>query len=369
MRDETAQTGAQSTGKAQPPAWPRRFLNAIDERLGIGALAYPVPAHANSLAWSLGGVTATAFGILVLSGILLVQFYSPTPETANQSVRAIATGVWGGDVLRGVHFWAAQAMYVTAALHLIRVFVTGSFKRPREGNWLIGVVLFGLTTLALFTGTVLKWDQEGFEALGHNVEVGDLLGGAGFWFSADFANQVSILVRLYGAHTVILPGALLVLTIWHGLLVKRHRISPHPLLPADRSGEQAAREEPSEPFTHHLRRVAAFGLVLLGIVGILAVLLPPPIGATPVAGIELTRPPWNFWWLYTLENWFGLPAILFAEVALFTMLAAVPFLDRSRNRWWRRRPIPIVVGAVLLTAIVTLTVLILFIPIKAHLGA
>ncbi len=193
MNDETARIGGQTPAQAPRPGRARRLMDVIDERLGIGALGYAVPEHANSLAWSLGGVTAAAFGILVLSGILLVQFYSPTPETANQSVRGIVNDVWGGSVLRGVHFWASQAMYVTAALHLIRVFVTGSFKRPREGNWLIGVALFALITLALFTGTVLKWDQEGFEALGHNVEIGNLLGGAGFWFSAEFANQVSIL--------------------------------------------------------------------------------------------------------------------------------------------------------------------------------
>jgi quinol-cytochrome oxidoreductase complex cytochrome b subunit len=102
-----------------------------------------------------------------VTGVLLVQFYSPSPETANESVRDMVTNVWGMRFVRGVHYWAAQAMYVTASLHLIRVFVTGSHKRLREGNLLVGVAMFGLVILALFTGTVLKWDQEGFEALGH----------------------------------------------------------------------------------------------------------------------------------------------------------------------------------------------------------
>src|ERR687898_2626007 len=63
--------------------------------------------------------------------------------------------------------------------------------------------------------------------------------------------------------------------------------------------------EPSEPFTRHLRRVGAFGLVLLAGVSALAVLFPPAVGPTPVAGIEVTRPLWVYWWMYTLENWFG----------------------------------------------------------------
>ena len=366
--DDTSETSRQPTAQPVRRGWPRRVLDAVDERLGIGALGYAVPEHANSLAWSLGGVTAAAFGLLVVTGVLLAQFYSPTPETANQSVRDTVTYVWGGSFLRGVHFWAAQAMYVTAVLHLIRVFVTGSFKRPREGNWLIGVALFGLVTLSLFTGTVLKWDQEGFEALGHNLEIANLLGGTGFWFSPDFAERLSLLVRIYGAHVVILPGVILVLITLHGLLVKRHKISPHPSLPADPSGEQAAAQEPTEPFTHHLRRIGAFGLVLAGALGVLAVLLPPPVGPPPVAGIEVTMPPWNFWWLYTLEDWFGLPAILYAEILFFLLLAAVPFLDRSTRRHWRRRPVSIGAGMVLLLTVVTLTILIFVLPAKEHLG-
>jgi ubiquinol-cytochrome c reductase cytochrome b subunit len=339
----------------------------VDERLGIGALAYPVPEHANGLAWSLGGITAVAFAVLVVTGILLVQFYAPTPETANQSVRDIVTGVWAGSFVRGLHFWAAQAMYVTAFLHLVRVFLTGSFKKPREGNWLIGVALFGLTTLAVFTGTVLKWDQEGYEALLHNIDIGNLLGGAGLWFSPEFADQIPILVRLYGAHVMIVPGLLLALVVIHFLLVKRHRISPHPALRADATGEQAAADEPTEPFTHHLRRITAFGLVLAGALGILSVLLPPPVGSLPVPGIEVTSPPWMFWWPFALENWFGVQAILWGELAFFAILAAVPFLDRSRERSWRRRPISTAVAAVLVAALAVLTVLMAVLPRGEHL--
>jgi len=155
----------------------RRALDAIDERLGLKALQYPVPEHANTLAWSLGGLTAASLLLLIVTGLLLTQFYNPVPEVANQSVRDIMTGVWGGTFIRGIHYWAAQAMYVLAGLHLLRVFVDGSYKRPREGNWLVGVALFALTVGALFTGTILKWDQEAFEALGHNLEIGRALGG------------------------------------------------------------------------------------------------------------------------------------------------------------------------------------------------
>ena len=345
-----------------------KALDVVDERLGIKALEYPVPEHANNLAWSLGGVTACAFALLVVTGVLLIQFYAPVPEQANQSVRNMVTDVWGMRFVRGVHFWAAQAMYITAALHLIRVFITGSYKKPREGNWLIGVAMFGLVLLALFSGTVLKWDQEGFEALGHNLEIGNLLGGVGTWFSADFASRVSVLVRLYGAHVVMIPGLILVLMVLHGLLVKRHHISPHPSLPVDASGQQAPSNEPTEPFTHHLRRIAAFGLVLLGVLGVLAVLWPPPVGSRPVAGLEITKPPWNFWWMFTLENWVGLPGILYGGGALFILLFLLPFVDRNPQRHWRRRPVAMALGGLVLLIVATLTVLMMFTTAKTHLG-
>ena len=346
----------------------RKAVDVIDERMGIRALEYPVPEHANNLAWSLGGITAFAFGLLIVTGILLVQFYSPVPETANQSVRDMVSDVWGMRFVRALHFWAAQAMYVTAALHLLRVFVTGSYKRPREGNWLVGVAMFALALLALFTGTVLKWDQEGFEALGHNVEIGDLLGGVGMWFSPDFASRVPILVRLYGAHVVIIPGLILVLLTLHGLLVKRHRVSPHPDLPTDATGDQAPADEPTEPFTHHLRRIGALGLVLTGLLGVLAVLAPPAVGPPPVVGLEITKPPWPFWWMFTLEDWMGLSGILYGGGALFLLLVLVPFVDRNPNRSWRRRPVAMTLGLLVVLALAALTVLMLFTTPKTHLG-
>lgn len=350
------------------PSRSRRALDVIDERLGIRALEYPVPEHGNKLAWSLGGVTAASLLILIVTGVILVQFYNPVPEAANQSVRNLVTEVPGGRLVRGVHFWAAQAMYVTAALHMLRVFLTGSYKRPREANWLIGVAMFALVTLALFTGTVLKWDQEGFEALGHNLEIGKLIGGVGFWFSPEFAGNVPILVRLYSAHVIIIPGLILVLATLHALLVKKHKISPHPALPSEGAGDQAPAAEPTEPFTHHLRRISAFGLALLGGIGLLAVFFPPGLGAAPVQGIEVTEPPLTFWWLYTLENWFGLSAIVYGEAIFFGLLVLVPFLDRNPERFWRRRPVAMTLLTVFVAGLIVLTILLKFLTAKNHLG-
>ena len=363
----TVEPGTSMQPSPAPPSpdshrsWPRRALDTIDDRLGVKGLQYPVPEHANNLGWSLGGVTAATLGILIVTGIILAQWYTPVPEQANASVRYIVTDVWAGRFIRGVHFWAAQAMYVLAALHLLRVFLTGSYKRPREANWLVGVSMFALVFAAIFTGTVLKWDQEGFEALGHNLEIGKFLGGIGFWFSAKFASNVSILTRLYVAHIAIIPGLLLALFAIHGMLIKRHGISPHPVL-----GDSHA--EPREPFTHHLRRIAAFALVVFAVIGTMALLWPRGVGSTPVEGIEVTKPPWMFWWLFTLENWIGLKGILWGTSVLFALLLSVPFIDRNPQRWWRKRPVAMAALAVVLITLIVLTILMAATTPAQHLG-
>jgi ubiquinol-cytochrome c reductase cytochrome b subunit len=359
-----SQTGAAPYVPTAPapsrPGWRRQFLDALDERLGIGALQYDVPEHANNVAYSLGGLTAVSLLILIITGIILAQFYNPDPVAANASVRHIVEGVYAGRYVRGLHFWAAEAMYVLAILHLLRIYVTAAYKRPREANWLIGVAMFALTIGALFTGTVLKWDQEGFEALSHNLEIAKLLGGVGLWFSADFSSSVPLLVRLYMAHVSLIPILIIGLLVLHALLVKRHKISPLP-------GNPEGTDEPVGPFTHHLRRIATLGLVLLAGLSLLAVLFPPGVGPTPVEGIEVTRPPWIYWWMFTLENWLGLPGILWGAGVLFALLVAVPFIDRNPHRRLRERPIAIALGALVLIALIVLTILEAITTPAAHL--
>ncbi|MFX7329536.1 cytochrome b N-terminal domain-containing protein, partial [Acinetobacter baumannii] len=75
--------------------------------------------------------------------------------------------VYLGSIIRGIHYWAASLTLIAVALHVLRVFLYGSYKQPREGNWIIGAILFGTLIGLFFTGTALKWDQEGYEALEH----------------------------------------------------------------------------------------------------------------------------------------------------------------------------------------------------------
>src|SRR3970040_1329526 len=132
-------TSAQST--------PRPGLGeCLSERLGLRALTYSVPEHANSLPYLLGGITLTGFIILFITGIYLAQFYHPHPADAHQSVVYIVPGAPLGDLVRSIHFWTAQIVTVTVLLHMLRVLYSGSYKRPREGNWDVGLGLLAVTT-------------------------------------------------------------------------------------------------------------------------------------------------------------------------------------------------------------------------------
>ncbi len=331
-----------------------RAWQAIDERLGLSALAYPVPAHANGIGYILGGITFFGFLILAATGIWLAQYYHPTPATARESVVYIMNVAALGDLVRGVHFWVSNVVMATVLLHMGRVFVTGSYKRPREANWLIGLGLLGITLGLIFTGTVLKWDQEGYEALGHNVEIGNLLGAFGFWFSSDFAASLPIIGRLYIAHIVILPGIGVLLLIAHFLLVKHHGISS---LPSQADAAIDGRPVPAKggsTFTAHLVGMAGFGLLMLAAATVVSLVWPAGLGERPIPGTETTKPPWMFLPFYPFEDWFGLPALLWVPTILFGALALVPFFDRKPYRSPARRRLVIAIGALVAVSAVAL---------------
>ena len=108
--------------------------------------------------WCMGGISFFLFLFEVVTGVLLMFYYRPTIEWAYHDMLALRDVVSFG-VLREMHRWGAHAMVVTVMLHMLRVFLTGSYKSPREFNWVVGVLLLVLTLLLSFTGYLLPWDQ------------------------------------------------------------------------------------------------------------------------------------------------------------------------------------------------------------------
>jgi cytochrome b6 len=115
--------------------------------------------------WGMGGITFYLFIVLTFTGVLLMFYYHPTKVQAFRDILYLENDVPFGKLLRNMHRWGAHLMIIAVWLHMFRVFMTGSYKRPREFNWCIGVLLMVLTMLLSFTGYLLPDDQLGFWAV------------------------------------------------------------------------------------------------------------------------------------------------------------------------------------------------------------
>jgi quinol-cytochrome oxidoreductase complex cytochrome b subunit len=109
--------------------------------------------------WCAGGLTFFFFLVTVVTGVLLMFYYRPVAEYAYNDMKYLQFDVPFGMITRNMHRWAAHAMVIMVMLHMFRVFMTGSYKPPREFNWVVGVLLLTLTLLLSFTGYLLPWDQ------------------------------------------------------------------------------------------------------------------------------------------------------------------------------------------------------------------
>ena len=108
--------------------------------------------------WCMGGISFFLFLVETVTGVFLMFYYRPTIEFAYADIVDLREQIPLG-LTRELHRWGAHAMVITVWLHMFRVFMTGSYKPPREFNWNVGVILLVLTLLLSFTGYLLPWDQ------------------------------------------------------------------------------------------------------------------------------------------------------------------------------------------------------------------
>jgi len=134
------------------------FLHLHPAKINRDAVRY-------NFTWGMGGITFYLFVVLTFTGVLLMYYYHPTKGQAYRDIIYLMSDVPFGKLLRNMHRWAAHLMVITVWLHMFRVFLTGSYKKPREFNWCVGVILLVLTLLLSFTGYLLPDDQLGFWAV------------------------------------------------------------------------------------------------------------------------------------------------------------------------------------------------------------
>jgi cytochrome b6 len=187
------------------------FLHLHPAKINRDAVRY-------SFTWGMGGITFYLFVVLTFTGVLLMYYYHPTKGQAYRDIIYLMSDVPFGKLLRNMHRWAAHLMVITVWLHMFRVYLTGSYKKPREFNWCVGVILLVLTLLLSFTGYLLPDDQLGFWAVtvGTNMaRATPLLGHEGpFGAQLGMTPYNDVRFALLGG-SIVDANALLRSYIWH----------------------------------------------------------------------------------------------------------------------------------------------------------
>ena len=360
---------------------------------------YPVkiPARVLRLRYSfrLGYIAAVLFGILTITGVYLMFVYTPSPNVAYGDMQHLKTGVGFGQLVRNVHRWSAHLMVLVVFLHLVRVFFAGAYKRPREFNWVIGVVLLVSTLAFSFTGYLLPWDQLSYWAvtvgtnLVHYVPVigttlQDLLIGG---------DQIGpdTLLRFYALHVAVLPAFLTVMLavhIWRvrkdGFAVKRPSAGAFAEEATNRGPGQApaelyggrtrlmgvvdresvtAEDRPVDDtvFTwpHLLARHVVVGLGVAAVVLGLGVAFAAPLKglANPNLTPEPSKAPWYFDGLQELLSHFDpLVAGILIPAGAVLLLVLLPYLDRNPATEARNRKVAVLTFSGLALIAIALTV-------------
>jgi quinol-cytochrome oxidoreductase complex cytochrome b subunit len=365
---------------------------------------YPVKVPARVLrlrySWRLGYIATVLFTILVVTGVYLMFFYTPSVTSAYGDMQQLRTGVGFGQLVRNVHRWSAHLMVLVVVLHLVRVFFAGAYKRPRQFNWVLGMMLFVITLGFSFTGYLLPWDQLSYWAVtvGTNLVnyipvvgnmVRDLLIGG------EQIGQAT-LIRFYALHVAVLPVSLAMILMVHIWRVRKDGFA------VTRGGVGAFAEEatelPTEPvvlppvaadddkrvrllgvvdresvtaeerltddtvFTwpHMLVRHVVVGLGTVAVVLALGIAFAAPLRgvANPNETPEPAKAPWYFVGLQELLSRFDpLVAGILVPTGVITALLFLPYIDRNPATEARNRKVAIVIFAAILTIAVVLTVI------------
>jgi ubiquinol-cytochrome c reductase cytochrome b subunit len=330
------------------------LLDWLEDRTGLISagqefLDEDVPA---SSGWHqvFGSVALFLLMTQILTGVLLAINYAARPGDAYLSLEYIITAVTAGALVRGLHHWGSTFMVVFVVLHMIQVAIWGAYKKPREATWLIGVALLLLTLAFGLTGYLLPWDNRAYWATVVTIQIAGLAPGGELvqqlLGSTDGSVGVATFSRFYTLHTVVLPAVTALLVVFHVYLVRRHGVAPQP-------GDEAVPKKKFYPVQVFKDTAVIFGVFCA--LFLMAAFVEEPLGqlADPTDTSFVPRPEWYFLFLFELLKYFKgslefLGAVVLPTLAIL-LLAAVPFLDRSKlKRVGERIPAMVIVVVALL---------------------
>ena len=312
-----------------------KLLDWLDHRTGYRhllteALLEIIPGGSRKR-YVLGSTLVFAFVIQVASGICLWMSYSPSTQTAWESVYYIKHHMAGGSFLRSVHHYAATAMVVLLVGHLIQVMVAKAYQKPREINFWIGLILMQIVLGLSLTGYLLPWDQKGYWATKVATEIGGSVGDAVPHVAIggkEYGHQT--LTRFFALHAGVLPGLLVFFLIIHIAVFRRHSITAHVDLKNPRPDEYFWPEQ--------VLKDALACLIVIAVVFGLAYYVPAELTAPadPAENFSAARPEWYFLFLFQFLKFFDgergkLLGAIIIPGAIMTVFVLMPFIARVRG--------------------------------------
>src|SRR5437016_1812756 len=354
----------------------RSTLAWLEERAGLGGaiaptLDHPVPRSTASWWYVFGSATLALFVLQIATGICLALVYVPSADGAYQSLLYLNYQAPFGWFLRAVHFWGSNAMVAIMTLHMIQVFLWGAHKYPRELTWIVGVFLFLCTLGMAFTGQILRWDQDAYWGLGIGASIASRAPGVG-----DALVQLLLggpiiagrtLSRFFAVHVFLVPGILIGMIGLHLWLVLRIGINEWPMPGRAVSRETYRRRYEEEvhkdgvPFFPVAARKDMVGMsvVILAVLACAAVFGPYGPNGVPDPTITDASPRPDFYFLSLfalmalLPAWTETAILLVGMPVAIMILFAVPLLSPTGEKSWRRRPVAVLIGLVILLLVST----------------
>jgi len=339
----------------------RRFVEWFKTQFGLRTnVLRPVPEYSmNPLYW-LGALTAMAFGLQALTGLLMLIYYVPTVDQAWSTTNYIFQSVPLGQLLESIHLYGAYAMILLALLHLFRGYFSSVQKQPRQMMWIIGMMM-GLSVLGFgLTGYLLPWTVVSKSAT--DVSIGMLsflpaqIGPIITFLIAGDGSSAAELARFFDLHIIVLPAAMLSLLALKMFLFEAHG----PAQPV--SGPKESKEIPWFPSVYLY--FAMLGAVFVAVIIMAASLFPISLPAqftSASASNYVAQPEWYFLWMYQILKFAsfegnGIYNALGLVTLVILVLALLPFLDRGLERNPRARPIYVTLGLVAISELAVLTV-------------
>jgi quinol-cytochrome oxidoreductase complex cytochrome b subunit len=325
------------------------ILRALEDQFAIRQLIsdYLIPAETNTIWYALGGVLAIALTLEILTGTFLTLKYVPDASRAYDITKDML-GSSGWRVLLGFHYFNAFLIFGLVMVHMVRVFVSGGYRRGKQGLWLVGVLLAGLTFVAFLTGESLHWDEVGYAVPWHISEFFQAVHlSTSSLFHYTFADLKSAehasqrLAQLYAVHIAIAPVLLVLFIVMHYYLIREKSIS----LPFWHAASGRV-----TPFSEHIKTWLAYGSLLLGGALLLAIFVhrgagtaPQLLPSSPLYGSQHGpgglgfKPSYPISWTHGMNVFFGehlgIDPDIWGTVVGMTLMAGslllIPLLDRG----------------------------------------